>query len=70
MSGAPRLALTRRCLLVGTSRLAILAAAGGLAACGTTREPASLAARAHGPWSDGTWFDDGTGWADGPATVT
>ncbi|HEX6144589.1 MAG TPA: hypothetical protein VFZ01_17860 [Geminicoccaceae bacterium] len=65
MSGTPppggtaatggRMRMTRRSLLTGTSRLALVLAAGRLVP--------DAAARA-GAWSDGTWFDDGSGWSD------
>lgn len=49
--------LTRRTLLVGTSRIALLAMVSGSAAC-IPREKGDR-------WADGTFFSDETGWIDG-----
>lgn len=49
-----RIRLTRRHLLSGTSRLVFLLWAAPLVAA----EPPPD----QEPWSEGSWFDDGTGW--------
>ncbi len=46
--------ITRRRLLAGTGQLALLAA----------WLPTGCAPVANRPWSDGTFWDDGLGWAD------
>lgn len=54
-----RLRLTRRALLEGMSSMAVAAAlAGGCSNDG----------REGRPWSDKTFFDDGTGWIEEPST--
>jgi hypothetical protein len=52
--------LTRRTLLVGTSGVALLALIPSAA------KPSPDAIR---PWSDGTFFGDGSGWVDGTQEV-
>ena len=46
--------LTRRQLLAGTGQIALLAAV----------LPMACAPVINAPWADGTFWDDGKGWAD------
>ena len=51
---AKRPSLTRRQLLAGTGKVALLAA----------MLPMACAPVINAPWADGTFWDDGKGWAD------
>ena len=50
----PRAEMTRRALLTGTATAALVAA---------MAPPRHPRAAAEAPFSDGTWFADGSGWA-------
>lgn len=49
--------LSRRALLGGSSAVALVAVVGGC------RDEPEIAQNGQ-PWADGTFFDDGTGWAE------
>lgn len=57
---AARAGIGRRGLLLGGGRVALGALL--LPACAEPPVPAAAPAADAQPWSDGTWFDDGTGW--------
>ncbi len=59
MSNAKAPGLTRRELLAGTSRVALLTVIPMAAV------PSLAAGEAGRPWSDDTFFSDGSGWVDG-----